>query len=64
MERIIKVFPTHAIAEEADRQELRAMSPQERLDRAVILQVNYRKAHGDSGQGLARVARIVPRDRR
>lgn len=36
------------------------MSPQERLDEALALQAHYREAFGDAGQGLARVARVVP----
>ena len=64
MERVIQIFPSHRQADEADRQALSAMTPQERLDRAVALQAHYREVHGDVGQGLARVARIVPRDRR
>lgn len=64
MERVIQIFPSHRLADEADRKALSEMSPQERLDRAVALQAHYREAHGDIGQGLARVARIVPRDGR
>jgi hypothetical protein len=60
MDRIIRVFRSHEEAARADRAELAAMSPQERLDRALALQAHYREAFGDAGQGLARVARIVP----
>lgn len=63
MERVIRVFPSHDAADRADHDELSAMSPQERLDRALALQTRYREAHGDPGQGLVRVARVVERRR-
>ena len=52
MERVIQIFPSHRQAGEADRQALSAMTPPERLDRAVALQAHYREVHGDIGQGL------------
>ncbi len=50
-------------ADQADHDELAAMSLQERLDRELTLQTRYREAQGDPGQGLARVARVVERRR-
>lgn len=64
MERTIRVYRSHAEAERADRDELAALSPQERLDRALALHALYREAFGDAGQGLARVARVVSVTRR
>ena len=64
MERTVRVFPTHAAAAEADRAALASMSPQERLNRALELHARYREAFGEAGQGLARIARVVPFDRR
>ena len=60
MERRIRIFSSHAAAAAADRDALAALSPQERLDRAVELQARYRETFGDARQGLARIARIVP----
>jgi hypothetical protein len=64
MERSIRIFATHAAAAQSDRAALAAMSPQERLDRALELFAHYREAFGEAGQGLARVARVVPLERR
>lgn len=63
MERVIRIFPSHEEADNADRDELSAMSPQMRLDRALVLQARYREALGESGQGIAREVRIVRYDR-
>jgi hypothetical protein len=60
MDRVIRIFSSHAAAEDADRQALAAMTPQQRLDRALELQARYREGFGEAGQGLARVVRIVP----
>lgn len=60
MDRSIRIFPTHAAAAQADRAALAAMSPQQRLDRALELNAHYRETFGEAGQGLARVARVVP----
>lgn len=60
MERCIRVFPTHALAAEANRQELAALTPQERLDRALDLHARYRESFDETRQGLARIARVVP----
>lgn len=64
VEKIIHVYATHREADDAERAALAALSPQERLDRALILNARYREALGDAGQGLARVARTVPFERR
>lgn len=64
VERIIRIFDSHSAADAAERAALAAMSPQERLDRALALQSHYREAFGDAGQGLARVARAVPFEER
>ena len=64
MERVVRIFDSHADAAAADRAELRAMTPQQRLDRALDLIAWYREARGESAQGFARVARIVPLERR
>jgi hypothetical protein len=60
VERVIRVFRSFEEARRADAAELAALSPQERLDRALALQAHYREAFGDAGRGLARVARVVP----
>ena len=64
MERIVIVYPTHDAAAAADRDALRRLSPQARLDRLLHMQQTHRKRLGDAGRGLARVARIVDRPRR
>lgn len=64
MERSITIFRSYDEAETADRAEMSAMTPQERLDRALALHAHYREAFGDAGQGLVRVARVVQREGR
>ena len=64
MEKVIRIFLSHGQADEADRDALMALSPQERLDRALAMQAHYREALGDAGQGLARIARAVQHDGR
>ena len=59
MERVIRVFASHEDAAQADRDALAAMTPQQRLDRALDLIARYKEARGDTAQGFARVARIV-----
>lgn len=64
MERTVRVFASHADAAEADRAAVSALTPQERLDHALELQARYRETFGEAGQGLTRVARIIPLPRR
>lgn len=64
MERTVRVFRSFEDAEQADIEGLSRMSPQERLDRALALIARHREAQGATGQGLARVARVVPFERR
>ena len=51
MDRLIRVFASHAVAANAERAELAAASPQERLDRALDLHARYRETFGEAGQG-------------
>ena len=60
MERSVRIFNSYEEAARADREEMAALSPQERLDQVLRLQALYREAFGDAGKRLARVARIVP----
>ena len=64
MERVIRVFKSHDDAAQADRAELSAMTPQQRLDRALDLIAWYRETRGETTQGFARVARVVQLERR
>ena len=64
MERVIRVFNSHADAAAADLAELSAMTPQQRLDRALDLIAWYREVRGETTQGFERVARVVPLERR
>ena len=64
MDRIVRTFDSPADAEAANREELRAMTPQQRLDRALDLIAWYRETRGETTQGFARVARIIPLERR
>jgi hypothetical protein len=59
MERVIRVFDSHEAAADADRDELLAMSPQQRLDRALDLIARYREARGQIAQRFEKVARVV-----
>lgn len=60
MERSIRIFRSHEEAFRADHAAFAALTPQQRLDRALALHAHYREAFGDAGQGLARIARVVP----
>jgi hypothetical protein len=60
VERIIRIYPSHGTADEAERAALSAMTPQERLDQTLALHAHYREAFGDAGQGIARIVRVVP----
>ena len=64
MERVIQVFESHEAAAQANRDQLAAMTPQQRLDRALDLIAWYREARGETAQGFARVARVVQLERR
>lgn len=64
MDRVIRVFESHEDAAQADRDELAAMTPQQRLDRALDLIARYREARGETQQRFERVARIVQFEQR
>ena len=59
MERSFRIF-TYEEAALADREERASLSPQERLDRVLLLHEEYRRTFGDAGIGLVCVVRIVP----
>jgi uncharacterized protein YccT (UPF0319 family) len=59
MERVLRVFESHEDAAQADRDELAAMTPQQRLDRALDLIAWYREARGETQQRFERVAHVV-----
>jgi hypothetical protein len=56
-----QVFRTSAEAEAADREMYRQMTPQERLDLALEL---YHRHYGDRIGRLARVYKVIERERR
>ena len=60
MARIVTVRSAHAAAEEADIAELAALSPQQRLDRALDMIARHHRARDDADVGMERVIRIVP----
>ena len=60
MERVVRIFNSHAEAEAADRAFYAAMSPQERLDMLLPMQERYRESLGDAGSRFERTCRIVP----
>jgi hypothetical protein len=60
MERTIHIHPSHEAAAAADSAAMALLTPQQRLDRALVLCARYREGLGDAGQGFARIARIVP----
>jgi len=61
LDRTVTIHRDHAAAAAADRETLRSMTPQARLDQLLRLQQAWRARFGDAGQGLARVARVVDR---
>jgi len=61
MDRVIVIYASHESAAAADREALRRMSPQARLDRLLRLQHAYREQLGDTGRGFARIARVIDR---
>lgn len=64
MDRVVVIRASHEDAAEADRAALRMLTPQQRVDRALDLIARHREALGEAGQGFARIARIVPFERR
>jgi len=50
MNRSVRILDSPANAEATDRDELRAMTPQQRLDRAPDLIAWYREARGETTQ--------------
>lgn len=64
VERVVRIFDSFAEAEAADRALYAAMTPQERLDLALLLIERYREGLGEAAQRLERTARIVPLARR
>ncbi|MHC4952867.1 MAG: hypothetical protein ACYTGZ_03190 [Planctomycetota bacterium] len=64
MDRKLRVFPDFAEADAADRAYYAALSPEERLALAFQLAQRHREANGESAAGLARVYRVVERERR
>jgi len=61
MDRMVTIYASHEQSAAADRAELRRLSPQARLDRALRLHQAYRERLGDAGCGLVRVAQITDR---
>jgi hypothetical protein len=59
MDRVIRVLESHEDASQASRDDLAAMTPQQRLDRALDLIARYREARGESHLPFERVLRIV-----
>jgi hypothetical protein len=64
MERVIRIFRSHAEAEASDRAELAALIPQQRLDILLDLIRRYREALGESAERLERVHRVTSLSRR
>jgi len=62
MEKVIRVFNSHADAEKADREFYKSLSCQERLDILLTLIARYQKARPDeTGTGLKRIYRVIKR---
>jgi hypothetical protein len=63
MDRVVQIFDGpvgFARANAADHAYYDSLSPQQRLDLAVVLQERYRAGLGEAGQRLERVARVLP----
>jgi hypothetical protein len=64
MERVVRIFESHAEAAEADRAFYRSLSPQQRLDLQLDLIARYREGLGEAAARFERVCRVVSLSRR
>ena len=64
MERSVRLFDSHAEADEADRAYYASLTPQERLDLLLEMVKTYREGFGEAGERLERVCRIDELSRR
>ena len=60
MDRVVRVFDSHAEAEAADDLYYAAMSPQARLDLMLLLVERYREGLGEAASRFERVCRTAP----
>lgn len=58
MERVARIFRSHKEAEQASREYMDSLSPEERLEIQQELIARYREEHG-IGEKLERVARLT-----
>ncbi len=62
MQKIVKVFHSHAEAEKADREFYRSLTSRERLDILLTLVARHKKAEqNETRTGLERVYRVIKR---
>ena len=59
MERVVRVFDSHAEAEKADHAYYAAMSPHERVELMLLLVSRYREGLGEAGSRFERVCRVA-----
>jgi hypothetical protein len=59
MEREVRVFGDFESADESDRREHTALTPQQRVDLLLELVARYRESLGEAAEGLERVYRVV-----
>ena len=64
MEKVVRILPSFAEADEADRQAYDQMSPQERIDMLLALRRMMVKEGDESAERLERVLTVVKLPRR
>lgn len=64
VERVVRIFKSHAEADAADREFYRSLTPQQRVDMLLELIEMYREETGESAERLERVCRITQFERR
>jgi len=64
MDRVVRVFSSHAEADAADREEVAALSPRARLDRLLDMMKRYREGLGETADRFERVCRVTSLSRR
>lgn len=62
MQKVVRVFNSHAEAEKADREFYRSLTSRERLDILLTLIARHQKAgQNETRRGLERVYRVIKR---
>jgi hypothetical protein len=64
VEKVVRIFNSHAEADAADREFYRSLTPQQRIDILLEMLATYREETGETSERLERVCRITEFERR